>query len=79
MAKNQAVRNIKSGGLRLFLLNKLKKYGTASVAEAVQRTLRVPVTRSFDLRTMIVLTRPMRKKKYEQFKEGVNARLGRLK
>lgn len=79
MEKNQKnVKALKSGGLRLFLMNKLKKYDTASVAESVQRTLHLSVTRSFDLRTMVVLSRPMKAKKYKWFKDSVNTWLRKL-
>lgn len=76
--KVQAINKLKSKGVRLFLFNKLKKYSASSVAESVQRTLHLFVTKSFDIRTMTILSKPMKKKHYEHFKEGVNAWLNKI-
>lgn len=60
----------------MFLLNKLKKFGTREVALAVQSVLRLFRTGSFDIRTLTMLSRPMRKKNYDDFKRLVSESLG---
>ena len=76
MEKIQAVKKLKSNGLRMFLMNKIKKYGTRDVALAVQFALRLFRTGAFDLRTMTMLSKPMRKKNYDDFKRVVSDKLG---
>ena len=76
MEKIQNIKKIKSGGLRMFLMNKIKKFGTRKVALAVQSALHLFRTGSFDIRTMVMLTKPMKKLSYENFKTVVNEKLG---
>lgn len=71
--ERKIIKNLKHSGLRLFLMNKEKRFGGRAVALAVQRALRLPKTGTFDLRTVTVLSRPMTKRKYGQLKEAVTA------
>ncbi len=77
MEKIQAIKKLKTNGLRMFLMNKIKKYGTRNVALAVQSALHLFRTGAFDLRTMTILSRPMKKQAYENLKYSVTEHLNK--
>lgn len=73
----ESIKKIRSGGLRFFLMNKIKKHGVRVTATAVQSAMHLSRTGSFDLRTMTALMKPMRRRVYERFKESVSGFLER--
>lgn len=77
MEKIQAVKKLKAKGLKMFLMNKIKKYGTRNVALAVQSALHLFRTGAFDLRTMTILSRQMKKQAYENLKLSVTEHLNK--
>lgn len=77
MEKIQAVKQLKAKGLKMFLMNKLKKYSQRQVALAVQSALHLFRTGAFDLRTMTILSRPMKKQAYENLKYSVTEHLNK--
>lgn len=68
MDKTKNIKRLKSPGLRMYLLNKIKKHGIRNVALAVQNAFHLSRTGSFDIRTLTILMKPMKKKTYEAFK-----------
>lgn len=69
------VRHLAHSGLRLFLMNKIKKHGVQRTALAVQRALHLPSTGAFDLRTLTMLSKGWRRRAYERFKSAVTMHL----
>ena len=49
------MKNLKNKKLKMFYMGKNRKYSSEQLAIATQRALHLPVTRIFDMRTLIVL------------------------
>lgn len=71
------MKNIANNKLRMYFYGKGKKYTVSELATATQRVLHLPVTRIFDMRTLIVLNN-LKENKYNSLKTLVNSELSKV-